>query len=72
MYGTADGVYLSDVDESYREPSKALALRDVAQVDVLEELLLLIVLSGSFPLLLQSFIYLNASSFRGPSPYFPA
>ena len=47
MYGTADGVYLSDLWEPQREPVKVLALPDVTQVDVLEDYQLLIVLSGS-------------------------
>ena len=46
MYGTADGVYLSDLLQPNREPMKVLALLDVTQVDVLEEYQLLIVLSG--------------------------
>ena len=47
MYGTDDGVYLSNLLERNREPIKVLALKDVAQVDVLEDYQLLIVLSGS-------------------------
>lgn len=46
VYGTADGVYLSDLLQPNREPMKVLALLDVTQVDVLEEYQLLIVLSG--------------------------
>ena len=46
MYGTDDGVYLSNLLERNREPIKVLALKDVAQIDVLEDYQLLIVLSG--------------------------
>ncbi len=45
VYGTADGVYLSNLWEN-REPTKVLALLDVTQIDVLEDYQLLIVLSG--------------------------
>ena len=47
MYGTADGVYLSNLWEPSREPTKVLALQDVTQVDVLEDYQLLIVLAGA-------------------------
>ncbi|TFL01949.1 RhoGEF Rgf2 [Pterulicium gracile] len=54
VYGTDDGVYLSDIEERNREPVKVLALLEVTQVDVLEEYQLLIVLSErqvlTFPL----------------------
>ncbi|OBZ74240.1 Rho1 guanine nucleotide exchange factor 1 [Grifola frondosa] len=54
VYGTDDGVYLSNLWEQNREPVKVLALKDVAQVDVLEDYQLLIVLSErqviTFPL----------------------
>lgn len=46
VYGTDDGVYLSNLWERNREPVKVLALQDVSQVDVLEDYQLLIVLSG--------------------------
>lgn len=46
VYGTDDGVYLSDLREPRQEPVKVLALLDVVQVDVLEDYQLLIVLSG--------------------------
>ena len=46
VYGTDDGVYLSDLREINQEPVKVLALLDVMQVDVLEDYQLLIVLSG--------------------------
>ena len=49
MYGTDDGVYLSNLLEHNREPVKVLALKDVEQVDVLEEYQLLIVLAGTSP-----------------------
>jgi hypothetical protein len=45
-YGTFDGVYFQDLREPNREPIKVLALTDVAQVDVLDDYGLLIVLSG--------------------------
>jgi len=48
VYGTDDGVYLSDLREQNQEPVKVLALLDVMQVDVLEDYQLLIVLSGEF------------------------
>ncbi|KAF8159549.1 CNH domain-containing protein [Crassisporium funariophilum] len=54
VYGTDDGVYLSDLREPHQEPVKVLALLDVLQVDVLEDYQLLIVLSErqviTFPL----------------------
>ncbi|RDB23306.1 Rho1 guanine nucleotide exchange factor 1 [Hypsizygus marmoreus] len=54
VYGTNDGVYISDLRESNREPVRVLALLDVLQVDVLEDYQLLIVLSErqviTFPL----------------------
>ena len=40
-------MYLSNLMERNREPVKVLALKDVAQLDVLEEYQLLIVLSGT-------------------------
>jgi RHO1 GDP-GTP exchange protein 1/2 len=46
-YGTFDGVYFQDLREPNREPIKVLALTDVAQVDVLDDYGLLIVLSGT-------------------------
>jgi len=39
-------VYFQDLQEPNREPNKVLALIDVAQVDVLDEYGILIVLSG--------------------------
>ncbi|OCH85211.1 CNH-domain-containing protein [Obba rivulosa] len=45
VYGTDDGVYLSNLWERNRDPVKVLALKDVTQVDVLEDYQLLIVLS---------------------------
>ncbi|KAF5361828.1 hypothetical protein D9756_002262 [Leucocoprinus leucothites] len=54
VYGTDDGVYISDLREPNREPVKVLSLLEVSQVDVLEEYQLLIVLSErqviTFPL----------------------
>ena len=46
VYGTDDGIYLSDFRERHRDPVKVLGLREVLQVDVLEDYQLLIVLSG--------------------------
>jgi RHO1 GDP-GTP exchange protein 1/2 len=46
VYGTDDGVYLSDIRSAKKEPTKVLSLLEVTQVDVLEEYQLLIVLSG--------------------------
>ena len=46
VYGTDDGVYLSDFRERNRDPVKVLGLREVLQVDVLEDYQLLVVLSG--------------------------
>ncbi|PFH51852.1 hypothetical protein AMATHDRAFT_141795 [Amanita thiersii Skay4041] len=54
VYGTNDGVYISDLRESSRDPVKVLALLDVTQIDVLEDYQLLILLSErqviTFPL----------------------
>lgn len=54
VFGTDDGIYLSDLNQPNREPVKVLALLDVSQVDVLEDYQLLIVLSErqviTFPL----------------------
>ncbi|KAI0042292.1 CNH-domain-containing protein [Auriscalpium vulgare] len=54
VFGTFDGVYFSDLREQNRDPVKVLALTDVAQVDVLDDYGLLIVLSEgqviTFPL----------------------
>jgi hypothetical protein len=46
VYGTDDGVYLSDLRRSILDPVKVLNLLDVSQVDVLEGYQLLVVLSG--------------------------
>lgn len=59
MYGTDDGVYISDLREINKDPVKVLALLDVFQVDVLEDYQLLIVLSGErLPALPPSFVRL--------------
>ncbi|KAJ6519141.1 CNH-domain-containing protein [Mycena sanguinolenta] len=54
VYGTDDGVYISDLRDIRKDPVKVLALLDVGQVDVLEDYQLLIVLSErqvlTFPL----------------------
>ena len=47
VYGTDDGVYISDLRDTSREPTRVLALLEVSQVDVLEDYQLLIVLSGT-------------------------
>ena len=56
MFGTDDGVYLSDLREPRQEPVKVLALLDVLQVDVLEDYQLLIVLSGESHCLFLSYV----------------
>ncbi len=56
VYGTDDGVYLSDLRDPNQHPVKVLALLDVLQVDVLEDYQLLIVLSGLL------IFYINASA----------
>ena|ERR1700722_11283 len=48
VYGTDDGVYLSDLRDQSYDPVKVLNLLDVSQIDILEEFQLLIVLSGVF------------------------
>ncbi|KAJ7180957.1 CNH-domain-containing protein [Mycena filopes] len=54
VYGTDDGVYISDLRDISKDPVKVLALLDVSQVDVLEDYQLLIVLAErqvlTFPL----------------------
>ena len=47
VYGTDDGVYMSDLRDASREPTRVLALLEVSQIDVLEDYQLLIVLSGT-------------------------
>jgi len=53
-YGTNDGVYVSDLKDSSREPVKVLALLEVTQIDILEDYQLLIALAErqviTFPL----------------------
>ena len=46
LYGTDDGIYLSDFRERNRDPVKVLGLGEVLQVDVFEDHQLLVVLSG--------------------------
>lgn len=46
VYGTDDGVYISDLRDVNKDPVKVLALLEVVQIDVLEDYSLLIVLSG--------------------------
>lgn len=54
VYGTDDGVFLSDLRDASRDPIKVLALAEVRQVDILEDYQLLVVLSEgqviTFPL----------------------
>jgi len=71
-YGTFDGVYFQDLREPNREPIKVLALTDVAQVDVLDEYGLLIVLSGwsCGPVTLNT--RRLSLFFRGSSNYVPS
>lgn len=45
IYGTDDGVYLSDLREKARPPTKVLPLPGVTQIDVLEEYQILIILA---------------------------
>ncbi|KAJ3506927.1 hypothetical protein NMY22_g17094 [Coprinellus aureogranulatus] len=47
VYGTDDGVYVSDLRDPNKDPVKVLPLLEVTQVDVLEDYALLIVLSGT-------------------------
>jgi hypothetical protein len=56
VYGTDDGVYVSDLREPHKGPLKVLALLEILQVDVLEEYQLLIVLSGEGSRI-QAFLY---------------
>jgi hypothetical protein len=74
-YGTFDGVYFQDLRERDREPIKVLALTDVAQVDVLDEYGLLIVLSGgsyaAVASLLGAYVYLYVFSKEGQVITFP-
>ncbi|GJJ10951.1 hypothetical protein Clacol_005180 [Clathrus columnatus] len=53
-YGTADGVYFSDLRDPKRDPVKVIALTDVVQLDILDDYQLLIVLTEgaviTFPL----------------------
>ncbi len=60
VYGTNDGVYVSDLREPNRDPVKVLALLEVVQIDVLEEYDLLIVLSGK-QFLLSGELFLKSS-----------
>ncbi|KAJ7210545.1 CNH-domain-containing protein [Mycena pura] len=42
IYGTDDGVYISDFREPTKDPVKVLALSDVSQIDVLEDYQLIV------------------------------
>jgi hypothetical protein len=69
VYGTDDGVYLSDLRGQRTEPMKVLTLMDVSQVDVLEDYQLLIVLSGKRLLLVGD---LSHSFTRATSDHVPS
>lgn len=71
VYGTDDGVYLSDLREPNQDPVKVLALLDVLQVDVLEDYQLLIVLSGASCIFLVVSVVTDKAIFRTPSHHFP-
>ena len=74
MYGTADGVYISNLWEPQREPMKVLALQDVTQVDVLEDYQLLIVLAGAscrLSALCVSNLTSRTPGYRGTSDHLP-
>ena len=71
VYGTDDGVYLSDLREPRQEPVKVLALVDVAQVDVLDDYQLLIVLSGESHCLFLTYAGLTLD-FRTTSYHIPS
>ena len=71
VYGTDDGVYLSDLREPRQEPVKVLALVDVAQVDVLDDYQLLIVLSGESHCLFLTYADLTLD-FRTTSYHIPS
>jgi hypothetical protein len=47
VYGTDNGVYLSDLRSKNRVPVKVISVMNVTQLDVLEEQGILIVLAGS-------------------------
>ncbi len=51
-YGTDDGIYISDLRDMSKDPVKVLALLEVMQIDVLEAYQLLIILSGTCPVVL--------------------
>jgi len=70
VYGTDDGVYISDLRDTTREPSRVLALLEVSQVDVLEEYQLLIVLSGKWRYVYDCVGLINVV--RATSDYLPA
>lgn len=50
VYGTDNGVYLSDLRSKNKVPVKVISVMNVTQLDVLEEQGILIVLAGSFSL----------------------
>ena len=72
VYGTEDGVYLSDLREVNRDPVKVLALMDVSQVDILEDYQLLIVLSGNAGRMFLRYDLLTLFGFRTSGHNVPA
>lgn len=54
VYGTDNGVYLSDLRNKAKVPVKVVSVSNVTQLDVLEEQGILIVLAGRYPVLLDS------------------
>lgn len=49
VYGTDNGVYLSNLRDKSKVPVKVISVSNVTQLDVLEEQGILIVLAGSSP-----------------------
>jgi len=72
VYGTDDGIYLSDFRERNRDPVKVLGLREVLQVDVLEVYQLLVVLSGTDEVIPRHRTQLTFSSCRTSSHHLPS
>lgn len=60
VYGTDNGVYLSDLREKNKVPIKVISVPNVTQLDVLEEQGILIVLAGAFPALTLSYFLLTS------------
>jgi hypothetical protein len=49
VYGTDNGVYLSNLRDKAKVPVKVISVSNVTQLDVLEEQGILIVLAGEYP-----------------------